>query len=320
MPHRTAPPARRRLAAVAAVCLGAALLGAASSATAAEHATAIAPRADAVRVAVDVTSAQADDAVAFWTSERRAAAIDADALTATSDDAARSDAVRPDAAADSARAVPAAPVSHIGRMYYMQAGVGYACTANVVESANRSTIATAGHCITQHQVFSDHMIFYPGFDSGPSASGAWPIITGYVPSGWYERNENDQFDDSGFLAVKRDTSGRDIQSVVGASPVLFDQSNAERAAVYGYPAAGRFDGRTLQRCGGLTEGVSVEEFALPCDMNAGSSGSPVFAGDTADGPQFANVAEHYGDSSHVLGPVWQGTEHDAYDLAAAVAN
>ncbi|MFD2341669.1 serine protease [Clavibacter tessellarius] len=344
MPCRPALSARRPLAAVAVLGLTAALLGVASAASAdeasgavvgssmasAEHASPVAGTADAPdSVAVDVTSAQAADAVAFWTPERRAVAIDADARTSsstsTADDAARSDAARTDAvgtdaAADSSRAVQVAPVSHIGRMYYMQAGVGYACTANVVESANRSTLATAGHCITQNQVFSDHMVFYPGFDSGPSASGAWPVITGYVPYGWYERNAGDQFDDSGFLAVKRDASGRDIQSVVGASPVLFDQSNAERAAVYGYPATGRFDGRTLQRCGGLTEGVSVEEFALPCDMNAGSSGSPVFAGDGADGAQFANVAEHYGDSSHVLGPVWQGTEHDAYDLAAAVAN
>ncbi|WP_414172272.1 trypsin-like serine peptidase [Clavibacter tessellarius] len=340
MPCRPALSARRPLAAVAALGLTAALLGVASAASAdetsgavvgssiasAQHASAVAGTADApASVAVDVTGAQAADAVAFWTPERRATAVDADARTSssTADDAARSDAARTDAvstdaAADSSRAVQVAPVSHIGRMYYMQAGVGYACTANVVESANRSTLATAGHCITQNQVFSDHMVFYPGFDSGPSASGAWPVITGYVPYGWYERNAGDQFDDSGFLAVKRDASGRDIQSVVGASPVLFDQSNAERAAVYGYPATGRFDGRTLQRCGGLTEGVSAQEFALPCDMNAGSSGSPVFAGDSADGAQFANVAEHYGDSSHVLGPVWQGTEHDAYDLAAAV--
>ncbi len=222
--------------------------------------------------------------------------------------------------ADSAHATQIEPIPHMGRIFYTQAGKGYACSANVVESANRSTIATAGHCLTQKQVFSDHIVFYPAYDHGESQYGAWPVITGYVPSGWYQRNDDDQGDDSSFMAVKRDGSGQDVQSAVGASPVLFDQPGAEHASAYGYPAAGRFDGESLQWCSGQGEAVSAEQIALPCDMNAGTSGGPILAGDFTDSPQFGNVAERYEDDSHVLGPVWKDVEHSAYDLTAAVAN
>lgn len=322
--------ARRSLAAASAVCLGAALLGAASSATAADRpasATQVAVDATGAdasgTVTLDVTSAEAADAVSYWTLERRASALDPDAASPAdqpSDAGAGTDPVAASAAASSAHATQIAPVSHMGRIFYTQAGVGYACSANVVVSANRSTIATAGHCLTQNQVFSTNIVFYPGYDSGESSYGSWPVIRGYVPSGWYQGNNADQGDDSGFLAVSRDSSGNDIESVVGASPVLFDQSGAERASAYGYPAEGRFDGSTLQRCVGQGEAVSAEQIALPCDMTGGVSGGPILAGDTLDGAQFANVAEKYNDESHNLGPVWKDVEHSAYDLTAAVAN
>ncbi|WP_440694364.1 trypsin-like serine peptidase [Clavibacter nebraskensis] len=328
MPHRPAPPTRRSLAAVSAVCLGAALLGAASSATAAERPET--PSAVSPSVSVDaslpgapdvlgvtVSSAQAAAAVDFWTPERRAAAVDADAPTSP---ATGSGSVVTDAVPSSAHATQIEPIPHMGRIFYTQAGVGYACSANVVESANRSTIATAGHCLTQKQVFSENIVFYPAYDHGESQYGAWPVITGYTPAGWYQRNDADQGDDTSFLAVQRDDSGNDIQSVVGASPVLFDQPGAEHASAYGYPTVGRFDGESLQWCSGQGEAVSAEQIALPCDMNAGTSGGPILAGDFTDSPQFANVAERYEDGSHVLGPVWKDVEHSAYDLTAAVAN
>ncbi|OUE22420.1 hypothetical protein BFL36_10015 [Clavibacter michiganensis] len=324
MTHRPARSPRRRTAVVAAIGLGAALLGAASSATAAEQPAA--PAALSVGVAlpgtpstvgIHITSTEAAEAAEFWTPERRAAAIDVDAPASSPSG---SDPVAPDQVADSAHATQIQPIPHMGRIFYTQAGKGYACSANVVESANRSTIATAGHCLTQKQVFSEHIVFYPAYDSGESQYGAWPVITGYTPSGWYQGNDADQGDDTAFLAVQRDDSGRDIQSVVGASPVLFDQSGAEHASAYGYPAAGRFDGETLQWCPGQGEAVSAEQIAIPCDMNAGTSGGPILAGDYTNSPQFANVAERYADGTHVLGPVWKAVEHSAYDLTAAVAN
>ncbi|MFT2705840.1 trypsin-like serine peptidase [Clavibacter zhangzhiyongii] len=328
MPHRPAPVTRRSLAAVSAVCLGAALLGAASSATAAERpetpsavppsvsVDASLPGAPDV-VGIDVTSAQAAEAVDYWTPERRAAAIDADAPTSPGSG---SGSVISDAVPSAVHSTQIQPIPHMGRIFYTQAGKGYACSANVVESANRSTIATAGHCLTQKQVFSDHIVFDPAYDHGESQYGTWPVITGYTPAGWYQQNDADQGDDTSFLAVQRDDSGNDIQSVVGASPVLFDQPGTEHASAYGYPATGRFDGESLQWCSGEGEAVSAEQIALPCDMNAGTSGGPILAGDYTDSPQFANVAERYEDDSHVLGPVWKAVEHSAYDLAAAVAN
>jgi len=308
MTHRPARSARRRTAVVSSVCLTAALIGVATSASAAQVAPGGAP--SAVAISSRVSPADAAAAVARWTPERRAAAIDDGSGQPMSALAAS------DAATRISRADQVTPVSHIGRIFYDQNGESRSCTANVVQSANGSTLATAGHCLSEGQTFSTDIVFYPAYEDGDSAYGAWPVVGGATTDGWYRNG--DQRVDSAFLAVGTDDSGDDIASVVGASPVLFDQEGAQEVSIYGYPTLMRFDGEHLDRCRGLSEHVSAPQLALPCDMNEGVSGGPILEGDGPDGAQFGNVAERYGDFSHVLGPLWQATEHAVYDTVAAI--
>ncbi len=189
-----------------------------------------------------------------------------------------------EAAAAIPKAEQVSPVPHIGRIFYTQNGADYACSANVVQAANRSTLATAGHCLTQKQGWSTNIVFYPAYESGESAYGAWPVIGGATTPGWYEKNDDDQADDTGFLAVGPNDEGTDISNVVGASPVLFNQSATHASSAYGYPASLRFDGEHLERCHGVGEAASAEQIALPCDMIEGISGGPIFAGDDANAP------------------------------------
>ena len=250
----------------------------------------------------------AQQAMGSWTPQRRAAALDATDASA----------MKASAASAIPRAEQVLPVSHIGRIFYTQNGSDYACSANVVQAANQSTLATAGHCLTQKQAWSTNIVFYPAYDSGESSYGAWPVIGGATTPGWFENND-DQSDDTGFLAVGRNEAGEDIVSVVGASRVLFDHNTTAPASAYGYPASLRFDGEHLDRCRGVGEVVSAEQIALRCDMNEGVSGGPIFAGDDANAPHFANVAERYNDYSHVLGPIWQDAEKSVYDTVAAIS-
>jgi V8-like Glu-specific endopeptidase len=307
MTHLPVRSTRRRTAVVSSVCLTAALLGVAPSAWATSvPSDGVAPAADATSFAVSASDASA--AVDYWTPERRAAAIDVDSGRPMSELDASA------AAAPISRAEQVAPVSHIGRIFYTQNGSGYACSANVVESANRSTIATAGHCLTTNQVFSTDTVFYPAYESGESPYGAWPVVGGAVPSSW--ATGNDRVDDSGFLAVSKDSAGEDLESVVGASPVLFDQSTTEEASVYGYPAALRFDGEHLDRCRGMSSPFVETMISIACDMNEGVSGGPIFAGDDANGPQIADESNRFEDYSHVIGPLWRQEQHDTYDLVS----
>ncbi|MBF4624573.1 serine protease [Clavibacter sp. VKM Ac-2872] len=320
MSPRPAPPLRRRAGAIAAVCLGAALVGGAAPASAADR---DAPAADAASslVSITVPAARDADAVAYWTPERRAAATEDEGdSSASAESSGGSDAVAAsDAVASNDQAEQIPTVSHIGRIYYKQAGDGHWCSANVVASANGSTIATAGHCITMAQVFSIDMVFYPAYEDGGSDYGAWPVVGGYVTTGWYQRNDDDQAEDSAFMAVARNGDGATVESVVGASPVLFDQPASERVSAYGYPAVGRFDGEHLDRCTGQSSLYEPSRIVVTCDMTGGVSGGPILVGDSGDGAQFANVAERDETSTHNIGPLWQDSQHSAYDLTGAIA-
>ncbi|MBF4624576.1 serine protease [Clavibacter sp. VKM Ac-2872] len=310
--HLAAPP-RRRAAALAAVCLGAALIGVAAPASALDRGAPSAAAASSL-VSVTVPAARASAAVAYWTPERRAAATPGDG----SGDA-TTDSVITDAAGTGGHAEQVATVPHMGRIYYMQEGLGHYCSANVVASANGSTIATAGHCTTMHQVFSTDMVFYPQYESGGSPYGAWPIVGGNVTTGWYQGNDADQAEDSAFMAVARDDDGETVASVVGASPVLFGQPAAQLVSAFGYPAVGRFDGEHLDRCTDSGTALGTAQIVLACDMTGGVSGGPILVGDGSDGAQFANVAERDDTGTHNIGPLWQDSQHSAYDLTAAIA-
>jgi V8-like Glu-specific endopeptidase len=330
MTHCPARSPRRRTAVVSAVCLGAALIGVAAPASALDRGAPSAADASPV-VSVDVPTAEASAAVAYWTPERRAAATeddgtgdastgpDASASDVAASDAATPDSVTTDAAGTGGHAEQVDTVPHMGRIYYMQEGFGHYCSANVVASANGSTIATAGHCVTMHQVFSTDMVFYPQYESGGSPYGAWPVVGGNVTTGWYQQNDADQAEDSAFMAVARDDDGETVASVVGASPVLFDQPAAQLVSAFGYPAVGRFDGEHLDRCTGSGTAQGTAQIVLACDMTGGVSGGPILVGDGSDGAQFANVAERDDSGTHNIGPLWQDSQHSAYDLTAAMA-
>ena len=313
-----------RLSAVSVACMTAVLAGTAPSAWAADAAAPASGTTTALAPASMPLLGSADDAaqaVAYWTPERMAAArVVGDEAPASTTTAARPDDLGQEDAAGSGPisvAQQVAPVSHIGRLFYTLNGQGYACSANVVEAANRSTVATAGHCMTGNGAFATDSVFVPGYHDGERDYGTWPVVGGYVAGGFTEDN-GDAADDVGFEVVARDDDGDDIQSVVGASPVLFDQSLTQEGSVYGYPAEGRFDGESLQRCTGRFAETDPQAINLPCDMTGGVSGGPIFAGDEATGAQYAEEDARYEDSSHIIGPIWQGNEHTAYDLAAAV--
>ncbi|WP_435079259.1 trypsin-like serine peptidase [Clavibacter michiganensis] len=325
--HRRRGSAALRLSAISAIsaaCVAASLAGTTPSAWAADATapasdttTALAPAAMPLLGSADAAA----QAVAYWTPARIAAASvvggQAPASTGTAE---RQDHADEQDTADSGPisvAQQVAPVSHIGRLFYNLNGQGYACSANVVEAANRSTVATAGHCMTGNGAFATDSVLVPGYHDGGGDYGRWPVVGGYVAGGFTEDN-GDAADDVGFVVVARNDDGDDIESVVGASPVLFDQSLTQEGSVYGYPAEGRFDGESLQRCTGRFEETDPQAIDLPCDMTGGVSGGPIFAGDEATGAQYAEEDARYEDSSHIIGPIWQGNEHTAYDLAAAV--
>jgi len=305
----SAPSARRALLAASTLLAASAVIASAQPATASVRPATTASATSSV-VTIPGSAADADRAGDFWTPARRDAAR-ADDLAAPSADGSAA-AVSPDAA-DPVQQV--APVPHIGRLYFVRNGSYYYCTANVVDAPNGSTIATAGHCASSMGVFSTDQAFFPGAHDGQKPYGTWTVRAGNIPSGWFNGDDADAADDTAFYALNANADGATVESVVGASPVLFGQSAAQTVAAFGYPVVGRFDGTHLERCVGAGTAVAPQQVSFPCGMTGGASGGPILAG-SADGAQFANVATLDYSQTHNAGPLWGDTQRSAYEATA----
>ena len=138
-----------------------------------------------------VASARVDStgAAEYWTADRMRAAIPGDALagatperlTTASVDVAKgkNTKVKPSTASKANSSSPkfareAAPVDHIGKVFFTMGGANYVCSGNAVASANKSTVATAGHCVNQGPgAFATNFIFVPAYDNGAEPYGRW---------------------------------------------------------------------------------------------------------------------------------------------------
>ncbi|MFC9335505.1 trypsin-like serine peptidase [Arthrobacter sp. NPDC057009] len=274
----------------------------------------------------------------YWTPERMRAAVPGEVLAAKA--VARQDNKGPWPAAEvesgeltrfagttaqtTALHVDEAPVSHIGKVFFTLGGANYVCSGNSVAAANKSLVATAGHCVNEGPgAFATNWVFVPGYVSGKAPYGQWPARSLHAARKW--TSGGDIRYDTGFAVVAR-VGGKTLADVVGASGVEFSQPRGLTYKSYGYPAAAPFTGQTLVSCTGTAKDDAINpQFnsqGISCDMTGGSSGGPWFVqGDTdeADGPNgFQNSVNSYGygtRSTTMFGPFWGSTIMKVYDSA-----
>jgi hypothetical protein len=310
---------RRSLASVTLlIALGA--LGPAASSPAAASAVAPSPQVDAIPAVVDLPRTPVEEAVAFWTPERRALAERAGEpgprspwLTSSTSTRARGvdSATRPPVST----AVRISPPSHVGRLY-VDVGAGYfTCSANAVASPNGMTVATAAHCTEGDDGPAKAMLFVPGYEDGRSPYGEWPVSSFITGPGWSERQ--DPRGDTAFLRVQSPT-GRTLSATVGASPIEFDRPRTLETTIVGYPALPPYDASKAFLCRGRAEPQAYNGGQdVACTMNEGASGGPWFDGPDASAPQYSVSTNRFADSSRLISPVWGAGIRSVY---AAIAS
>lgn len=243
------------------------------------------------------TTAAAQNAVlAYWTPQRIAALT-----TPSADVPAVSE---PDGAPwERANALPRT----VGRLFFSDHGEDSSCTATVVDSANRSTVVTAAHCVNNTDLigadnqWSADVLFIPGYRDGRAPYGKFVGRLSLTPATWLRNDQIDSgFDayDQGFVVLNPDARGRSVQDVVGAGQRIgFDLPGGRVVHQFGYPRASADDareglpeytGERLAYCQGLpVEAVAPEpagQWGAACVMGGGSSGGPRIAGfDTRTG-------------------------------------
>ncbi|PPK98504.1 V8-like Glu-specific endopeptidase [Kineococcus xinjiangensis] len=172
-----------------------------------------------------------------------------------------------------------------GRIFFVRDGESYVCSGSSVASANRSTVVTAGHCLTEQRADrtpadSTEVVFVPGYADGEQPHGVWPVTVLAPAPQWRDGAQGTTEaanHDVGFAVVAPRADGKRLADVVGALPIAFDTPPGQRVAVFGYPAAPPFDGARLQHCRGMrfantVPGSTVE--GVNCFMTGGSSGGP----------------------------------------------
>ncbi|MGQ4515276.1 trypsin-like serine peptidase [Streptomyces sp. DW26H14] len=193
-----------------------------------------------------------------------------------------------------------------GRLFFTDHGEDVSCTATLVNSANHSTLVTAGHCLNDTDLLGDddqwngEELFIPGYHDGQAPYGTFPVRTLVADSTWLQNDQVNaaKFDayDQAFAVVGRNESGQSPQDAVGtAEKIGFDVAGGQKVYEFGYPRAAddpareglpEYTGQRLAFCEGQAQqypGTSdVPEprglWGSGCVMGGGSSGGPRLAG------------------------------------------
>lgn len=210
-------------------------------------------------------SGNPDGTRAFWTAERMRAADTAVA--------------QPGPASGTPWRGSADKVSHIGRLFMLSpSGKIGTCSAAVVDAPDRNVLATAAHCVFNHDEggWMERVLFVPGYRDGAAPYGAYPVESAAVAPEWTVRHAHDA--DYTFLTTHDDGAGHRVQDVTGGPKPVFRHAKGGRS-IFGYPVEKPYDGARLQYCTGRPTPVKDAllpggEEVSPCRLTQGASGGP----------------------------------------------
>ncbi|RJQ89995.1 trypsin-like serine peptidase [Amycolatopsis panacis] len=248
----------------------------------------LAPAANGPLVQPMATSAAAEQAVFdYWTPSRIAALTEP------------SSGKPPKSGADGAPWTSAnAAQQTVGRLFYTDHGEDASCTATVVDSANRSTIVTAAHCVNntdligEHNAWNAHLMFVPGYHDGQAPYGKFAVRYSVADATWLKNDQQGgQFNtyDQAFAVLGTNSGGKRVQDAVGAAQRIgFDLPADAEVTQFGYPRASddpareglpEYTGERLAYCTGQARHLtgtkeSPDQWGTACVMGGGSSGGP----------------------------------------------
>ncbi|WP_241681623.1 hypothetical protein [Streptomyces sp. CB01881] len=229
----------------------------------------------------------------------------------------------------------------VGRLFFTFAdGYDGSCTATVVDSANRSTVITAAHCLrgvgapTTDATWNHNLYFVPGYRNGTKPLGGFSIKSVATSSRWDAQPGGTTSEevatagyDTGVLVANRSAEGRRVADVTGSQRIAFTKpAEDEFIHAFGYPKDrlnnpdAKYTGSRMIHCAGPARPGPKAPllWGEPCDMSHGASGGPHLArfdtrtgigtvvgvtttdDEVAGGPAGTLYATRLGDSAHRL--------------------
>ena len=226
------------------------------------------------------TKAAADRVAAYWTAKRMREAVPAKAPSTANASSApvakgQPQIVSPKAKPGGSTTYPANVVATTGKVFFTMGGSNYVCSGTATNSTNGSVVTTAGHCVNEGPgAYATNFAFVPAYDNGTRPYGTFTARTLVTTSQWAQQGDISY--DGGF-AVMNPLNGKTLAATVGGQGIGFNLARGLTYNAYGYPAAGKFNGQTLQSCTGTATPDpynQTQSQGIPCDMTGGSSGGP----------------------------------------------
>jgi hypothetical protein len=287
-------------------------------------------------------------ALAYWTPQRLAAAIDLDGTapptTTTHRDvatvrtanqpyrrpaafptggrsAATPAAMHPDATAPQRWTAGGLIAGTAGKVFFHNAKTNgdYACSGDAVSSDNKSVVATAGHCVvdTDGTVYQN-WVFLPGYDHGNRPYGTFAATSLHWES--QRIGDADAAWDAAFATVGQ-VNGARLVDTVGGQGIGFDLTPGQYVYSFGYGgSAAEGGGEQVNWCAGSDTFATGHEgggvWGIDCVQSGGSSGGPFlrdFGTGNGAGTQIGNISISAG--SYEYHPYYGWEARAAYDAA-----
>jgi V8-like Glu-specific endopeptidase len=162
----------------------------------------------------------------------------------------------------------------VGALFEHDASGAHFCTASVVASPGADLLITAAHCISDGDGsgYKSDIVFIPGYRDGATPYGIWTPERLLVAPQWADSADPDF--DVGFI-VLQPHDGENIQQVLGANQIGYDNGYQYLVRVTGYPSSAD----APITCVNWTSMESATQLEFDCGGFAGgTSGSPWVAG------------------------------------------
>lgn len=215
-----------------------------------------------------------------------------------------------------------------GKVFFKQGGSDYVCSGTLVNSANRSLVITAGHCVHgggAGKVYHSNWTFVPAYNNGSRPHGTWAAQALFTLNGW--ANSGDFTYDIG-AAVLAPRAGDGVKAVnlLGSRGMWWNKTRMQHFWSLGYLSAAPFTGQTLILCTAShgaddNAGAGPDSIGIGCDMTPGSSGGGWVVNIGHSGGGFVNGINSYKYSAtqplSMYSPYFGDGARDIYNVAGS---
>ena len=221
------------------------------------------------------------------------------------------------------------PDRTVGRVFFTANGRDHSCSAVALNSANKSVVWTAGHCVESGRDggFHSNWVFVPAFGScglGCRPYGTFRATRLMTTQAWAD-DGNFRLDFGAAIVAPNDQ--RRLVQVVGGQGFAAGEGEQLIRAL-GYPADPPFTGRQQRACTGaptgrdeIVAGTGPPPVAMACDMSGGASGGPwlIALGTNGFGFVNGNVSYRYRNDPRTIYSPYYGDDAVALYEAASSA-